>query len=131
MAKRPTPPTGREQRRHLFCESYEACLDVAIAQKWPGFDCVQCPQGEGERMPAIRCAYVLKQPEAMDADALATMAALVKAEHMEGGPASPRAVGAFLGMGGKGASLMLTELEQRGMVRRLSGSHSNGRWTLK
>jgi hypothetical protein len=61
------------------------------------------------------------------------MAALVKAEHAKGGPACSRAVGAFLGIGGKGAALLLTTLEGRGMVRRVTqhnGSSVN-LWSLK
>jgi hypothetical protein len=29
-------------RRKLFCRHYEACLDVAIKQAWPGFSCDLC-----------------------------------------------------------------------------------------
>jgi len=29
-------------KRRLFCRSYDACLDYAVSQNWPGFTCLEC-----------------------------------------------------------------------------------------
>jgi len=29
--------------RHLDCENYDECLDVAVKKKWPNFTCTECP----------------------------------------------------------------------------------------
>jgi hypothetical protein len=30
------------EHRNLFCPSYDPCLDVALAQRWPSWTCAHC-----------------------------------------------------------------------------------------
>jgi len=30
------------EHRNLFCPSYDPCLDVALAQRWPSWTCSRC-----------------------------------------------------------------------------------------
>lgn len=49
-------PTGCQQlelakvstHRHLDCQDYDGCLDVAVGRNWPGFNCLGCSQFESE-----------------------------------------------------------------------------------
>lgn len=150
MATRPHPPNGVEHR-HLDCDNYDDCIEVAAKGGWTGLHCGLCPRADGEQLleipqtrtkaqtgygPRRSKVITLKTSqeiaESASVEDLSVLAALVKAEHRAGGPASARLIGTFLGTGGKAASLRLTELELRGMVRRYpySGLDQN-RWSLK
>ena len=37
-------PVGKQGLRDLHCVYYESCLDLAIANDWPGFCCQYCPR---------------------------------------------------------------------------------------
>ncbi|HVP66615.1 MAG TPA: hypothetical protein VMT17_05075 [Anaeromyxobacteraceae bacterium] len=30
------------EHRNLFCPSYDPCLDIALAQRWPSWTCARC-----------------------------------------------------------------------------------------
>lgn len=30
------------EHRNLFCPSYDPCLDIALAQRWPSWTCSRC-----------------------------------------------------------------------------------------
>jgi hypothetical protein len=32
-----------EEHRNLFCPSYDACLDEAVASAWTSWTCARCP----------------------------------------------------------------------------------------
>jgi len=33
---------GVGEHRNLFCPSYDPCLDIALAQRWPSWTCARC-----------------------------------------------------------------------------------------
>ena len=144
MATRPKPSLGREQHRAMDCESYDSCLSVAARERWCGWDCRACPQAQDQDVTVLKLmrgpdsrrlrplAEHAGKPTAEEhAEALAVMAALAKAEATSGGPASPRMVGAYLGMGGRATQTLLATLEDRGMVKRRRDRNSKERWSLK
>ena len=39
----PSPTPGNGAGRHVLCQHYRICLDVAVREKWSGFSCNSCP----------------------------------------------------------------------------------------
>ncbi len=50
------PESHVEQQRHLFCGSYDACLEEAVEKGWTSWSCVRCAmfagaEGQGDAEP--------------------------------------------------------------------------------